>query len=37
MTVDKKTIWIVVATVLITLVVAPKLKGLPLLNKLPTV
>ena len=34
---DKKTITIIVVTALIVLVVAPRLKALPGLNKLPTV
>lgn len=37
MAMDKKTIWIVIGTVIVTLIIAPRLKGLPGLNKLPTV
>lgn len=33
----KKTVMIVVVTVLVTLVLAPKLRSLPIINKLPTV
>jgi hypothetical protein len=34
---DKKTLTIIAVTALIVLVIAPKLKSLPLINKLPTV
>lgn len=34
---NKKTVYIVLGTVLITLVLADRLKTLPLVNKLPTV
>lgn len=34
---DKKTMWIVAAAVVATLILAPKLRQLPGVSKLPTV
>jgi len=33
---DKKTLTVVLITVVITLIIAPKLRALPLVGKLPT-
>lgn len=34
---DKKTLIIVAVTAIIVLMVAPRLRGLPIVNKIPTV
>lgn len=34
---DKKTLTIIVVTALVVLAIAPRLKSLPLINKIPTV
>lgn len=34
---NQKTVWVVVVTAIVVLVLAPRLRALPIVNKIPTV